>query len=160
MDSEGAVGALVLGMAEAVGFYVAAVIGGGAVTVIGFILYGRGGKKRFAEQSQKIAELKTRLKQAPVQVNINVEKSMANGAQEPEGTPPALPPQQGAIFHAAEFLPIDPDYPDSKRVRVGTVRGPMTLRLNHEKTLDDVLRILGKHNVLASLSDEYEGRDG
>ena len=67
---------------------------------------------------------------------------------------PEEPQEKGAIFHVAEGLPSGPD--GEERVRVGTTRGPMTIRLNHEKTLDDVLRILGKHNALASLSDEYE----
>lgn len=44
--------------------------------------------------------------------------------------------------------------------RVGTVSGPMTVRLNHKKTLEDIVKILRKNEVLASLSDEYEGREG
>ena len=111
------------------------------VAVIGFILYGKGGKKRLAEQDRKIAELEKRA----VQVNINV-----GDAKQPTARR-TLP---GAMFHVAERRP------DEDVARVGTVSGPMTVRLgNHEKTLEDIVRILRKNEVLASLSDEYEGRE-
>ena len=154
METEAAVGAIALSLAEHAGIYVAVwLFGAGIVAVLGYIFYGKGGKKRLAkqdeiiaEQGKKIAELEKRPTQAPVQM-VRVESGG-------ETTRAARQPDQGVIFHISEGLSDGPD--GEKRVRVGTTAGPMTVRLNHEKTLSDVIRILRKNGILASLSDEYE----
>lgn len=139
MDTDAVLGALALEAVEGIVLYgVGLLVAGGIGAMLGTLMFGR-------RYKQRIAALEARTAQT---INITVER---NGGKPKEGA------GKEAMFHIAEGLPDGPD--GEKRWRVGTVNGPMTVRLNHEKTLDDVLRILRENNVLASLSDEYESKE-
>jgi len=159
MDTDAVLGALALGAVEGIGLYILGVLIAGGLGVIGTLLWGKGGRKRLVDSNkrlekdartlnERIAALEARLssERTAQTINISLEKNGNRDADQSE--------QKNTIFHIAEGLPDGPD--GEKRWRVGTVNGPMTVRLNHEKSLDDVLRILRANNVLASLSDEYE----
>ncbi len=138
MEPEAAVGALAFSIAEHVGLYIAAVlVGTGVGAVLGTLMFGR-------RYKQRIAALEAR--QNAVQINVNVNGRTAASKQ--ASSLPAA--ERSPKWHVAERDP------DTDILRIGTTLGPMTVRLNHEKTLEDVLAILSKHEVLASLSDEYD----
>lgn len=104
--------------------------------MLGVLMFGR-------RYKQRIAALEARPSQGAVQVNVNVGDAKK---------PTARRTSTGAMLHVAERRP------DEDTALVGTVCGPMTIRLgDDDKTLEDVVRILRKNEVLASLSDEYGG---
>ena len=109
---------------------------------------GRAEKKRLGEAEKKIAELEKRAIQ--VHVNVNVGDGVANIDRKPRTAALPRPNSADVQYNVAEHKP------DKDIVRIGTTLGPMTVRLNHKKTVEDVLQILSKHNILTSLGRDYE----
>ena len=143
MDTEAAVGAVALGMAETVGLYIAAlIIGGGAGAVLGTLMFGR-------RYKQRIAALEARLSSAPATqtVTINMPPDAGNQTQKTSTTRPA---SSGVKSNVAQHIPSE------DLLRIGTTLGPMTVRLNHKMTVADVLKIMSRHDILASLDDHRE----
>lgn len=107
--------------------------------VVGATLLGFGGwfGWRYRELKKRVSDLES---QPPVQVNVNVPQTGG-------GKKPPLPGVLEEVASVARYLP------DEDLLRVGTAYGPLAIRLNHKKTVDDILDALNSNGVLRPLDE-------
>ena len=102
--------------------------------MIGTLLWGKGGRKRLMNQ---VSALEAQRNATTVHVYIGEEATKEK--QHPGAQGLALPePMKETKFNVARHIPGE------DILHIGTSRGPMSIRLNHKKTVDDILNVLSR----------------
>ena len=83
-------------------------------------------------------------------INVAPNINLPTPAREPQALPRAAPPEplEETKFNVARHRP------NEDVLHVGTTYGDMTIRLNHKRTVADILNVLSRTGVLQSLDQK------
>ena len=136
MDLEKTIGSIALGLAEHLVLYIVALVGAvGAGAMLGALMFGRRYKRRISALEAK----------QPTQINVNVSGAAVDYPPLPRAAPPE--PLEEVKFNVAQHIPGE------DILHVGTKYGRAAIRLNHKKTVEDILDVLSRNGVLQSLEE-------